>query len=193
MEVCRRPGPGGRRARMINATTRFAATAAILSLGLMTCRASRSRDPMPSPVTASGDGAAGDATNVSARAPDLGSDEPRAAVPECVLDVGESRKGSRTRVGRDGVLTIVHPQPRCSLEASCIREQGRDHPGDATISIDCRGNHCACTFQSLSPRPNTIKFSFDAEDPCDDARLKSLLLDRCLSEGRRRSTPGRRH
>ena len=106
----------------------------------------------------------------------------------CVLDSGGGRSGSRTEIGADGVLRIVHPQPRCWFEADCIRERGRDSPGDALVSIECRGRRCACTFESLVPRRQRIKFSFDVEDPCDDARLKSLLLGRCVSEGRRRVT-----
>lgn len=106
----------------------------------------------------------------------------------CVLDIGGGRSGSRTEIGSDGVLRVLHPQPRCWFEADCVREQGRDNPGDAMVSIECRGRHCACTFEPLSPRRRTIKFSFEAEDPCDDARLKSLLLGRCVSEGRRRAT-----
>ena len=105
----------------------------------------------------------------------------------CVLDMGGGRSGSRTEIGPDGVLRILHPQPRCWFEADCVKERGRDNPGDALVSIDCRGRRCTCTFESLVPRRRTIKFSFDAEDPCDDTRLKSLLLGRCVSEGRQRA------
>jgi hypothetical protein len=139
------------------------------------------------------DAATVDARAVARTSPDASRDAPPSGttVSGCVLDVGGGRKGERTEISKDGVLRIVHEVTRCWLEADCIREQGRNTPGDATVSIDCRGKHCVCTFESFMPAKR-IKFSFDVEEPCDDMHLKSLLLDRCVNEGRRRSIPGRR-
>lgn len=172
--------------RMIKARRVLAATALGFSLGLLACHSP------PSKQTASAaaerhDGGSADA--LTPGSPDAGRHPvPSAAEADagCVLDIGGGRSGARTEVGPDGVLKILHLQPHCWFEADCIKERGRDTPGDAMVSIDCRGRHCACTFESQVPRRRTIKFSFDAEDPCDDARLKGLLLGRCVSEGRQR-------
>jgi hypothetical protein len=176
---------------MISGANCLGVIALAASLGVLACRARGSVDPV-SIVTERRDAAAADVRINSGTTPDAASDASDAATSDCVLDIGGGRKGSRTKIGPDGVLSIIHPQPSCWLEADCIREHGRDHPGDAMVSIQCRGRRCACAFESFTPRPRNIKFSFDAEDPCDDARLKSLLLDRCVSEGRRRATQERR-
>jgi hypothetical protein len=177
---------------MIQPANRVAATVLALSLGVVGCRARRATFSV-SRVTEGRDAAAANGHTTVGTVPDAAADAVRTGVsePDCILDMGGGRRGSRTEIGPDAVLTIVHPQPRCWLAADCIRARGRSTPGDAMVSIDCRGRHCACAFEPVTPRRKRIRFSFDAENPCDDARLKSLLMERCVSEGRRRAATGR--
>ena len=106
----------------------------------------------------------------------------------CVLDMGESRKeGDRLVTEKNGVASFVHHQASCWLEADCVHAHGRKTPGDAAVAIQCRGRRCVCRFESFVPKQKHLEFSFDTQDPCsDDARIESLLLGRCLPEGRRR-------
>lgn len=168
----------------------LAAPAFVFSLGIAACLSPRS-DETVSPPAGRRDAGSVDVLMAAKVLREAGG-HPAPSVEEadsgCALDIGGGRSGSRTEIGRDGVLRILHMQPRCWVEADCIKERGHDHPGDAMVSIDCRGRRCECTFESLAPRRRPIKFTFDTEDPCDDARLKSLLLGRCMSEGRQRAT-----
>lgn len=173
---------------MSHAANLWAGSALVFSLGVMGCHSAPSKRRVAA-VGERHDAGVVDALRLASTSPDApGMSHPTAAEADagCALDIGGGRSGSRTEIGADGVLRIVHPQTRCWFEADCIRDHARDSPGDALVSIDCRGRHCACTFESLTPRRYPVTFSFDAEDPCQDGRIENLLLGRRVSEGRRR-------
>lgn len=174
----------------MNKRSALTSPALVFSLGMVACLSPRSKEKVSQSVERRDAGSVDvlKSAKVSQDAGGLPAPSAEEADSGCALDIGGGRSGSRTEIGRDGVLKILHMQPRCWLEADCIQERGRDHPGDAMVSIECRGRRCECTFESLAPRHRPMKFTFDTEDPCDDARLKSLLLGRCVGEGRQRAT-----
>lgn len=114
------------------------------------------------------------------------------APSDCVVDEGETVRGSRTETDANGKSRSVRKQSHCSLSANCIREQGRETPGDAAVAIDCKGGRCVCVFELFAPHRKRIKFDVTAEDPCEgDDGLKRLLFEHCLLEGRQRTTSSR--
>lgn len=165
----------------------------IVSLcALASCSRSSPKTEAPAPIHAD---AASIARPVAVRpTPDAARDsapKPEAS-SDCVVDEGETVRGSRTETDSDGQSRSVRKQSHCSLSANCIREQGRETAGDAAVAIDCKGGRCVCVFELFALHRKRIKFDVTAEDPCeDDDGLKRLLFERCLSEGRQRTTLSR--
>jgi hypothetical protein len=165
----------------------------IVSLcALASCSRSSPNTEAPLPIHA--DAASMDRRVAVQPRPDAARDSAsKPAVPsDCVVDEGETVRGSRTETDPNGKSRAVRKQSHCSLSANCIREQGRETAGDATVAIDCRGGRCVCAFELFAPHRKRIKFDVTAQDPCeDDDGLKRLLFEHCLSEGRQRTTSSR--
>ena len=180
---------------MTQTTYLLAGTALAFSLCVSACRSTTSTDVVAAEVERHDAGVV-DALRLPATSPDAGRSSGRSAAEVdsgCVLDMGESRKGERLETDRNGITRIVRPQPRCWLEADCVHDHRRQTPGDASVAIQCRGRRCVCSFESFVPKAKPVEFTFDVEEPCaDDATIERLLFDRCVPEGRRRTT-SRRH
>jgi len=111
----------------------------------------------------------------------------------CVLHAGNVKVQRRQALFADGGVGPEIVNSSCDINAECSRIKGTPSAGDGSVSMDCIGELCTCTYLSSSKGSHPVSQKFKPDKPCDSAAQAELLLTKnCLSGMFKASDPSAR-
>lgn len=137
-------------------------------LGVVACSGSRPAPSEPPPRTAT--------TEPSVEK----TPEARLVFSNCRLG-NSTRSGSSCREGPSGGRRCPPPsEPSCTINASCIQQQGVIDPRDGSVYMDCKDGRCLCHLESHTPPRAVVEFEFAASCASVEV-MQQLMRDHCLA------------
>jgi hypothetical protein len=130
--------------------------------------------------------------DASSAAEDVASSPDTAAAPNafrahpifnnCVLHAGDVKVQRRRALFADGGVGPEVTTASCDFNAECSRVKGKFDPGDGSVSMECVGGNCTCSYLSNAKGSRPSAIPFQTEKPCDStARAEQLFTETCLS------------
>jgi hypothetical protein len=90
-------------------------------------------------------------------------------------------EGTRCQEGPSGGRRCPPPsEPSCTINASCIKQQGVITPRDGSVYMDCKEGRCSCHLRAHAPPETVVEFEFAAS--CSSLEvMRQLMRDHCLA------------
>lgn len=81
---------------------------------------------------------------------------------------------------RHGYRNGSPSEPSCTINASCIQQQGVIDPRDGSVYMDCKEGRCLCHLESHAEPRAVLEFEFAAS--CSSIEvMQQLMRDHCLA------------